>query len=329
MRVRRTLIASSLCALGMAGCGGSTDESSEATKAATGYYTALAAGNAAAVCDALSASGRQQLVDDVAAIGGAANCVDAARKARAILSAYLTPAAFGQIGQTEAGAARVDGSSATVAMPFTRTLSPEQVRLVKEKAGWKVNQVSSRGADPAAVTILPKLPGDQRPRVEGRWRVVYTGVGADDPARTTWKTTANCDVGACDFKAKSSYRHSKFAFKLDKTVGDYTSKKVTKDDCTRTSGEVVQKDGYRGVDTWAMHVTKAVFAAGKQVATEMRADRRQTISTTSEASAQGCSDATDDQQPTERVRLIRIDAPAGDEVPVPSANDDASSTASE
>jgi len=316
LRPRPLLAAAALSlAVTVIGCGSSENPSKDATAAVNTYYQALSAGNAARVCQTLSAAGRQQLVDDLKDIGGATGCVDAARKARAVLAAYLPAAAFRQLGRVEAQEAKVEQDTATATVPFTSALGAQRVQLVKEKDGWKVNVSAATDTPTAQARILPKLPGDTRPRVEGRWRVVYTG-GANDPLRTTWKVTPKCSVGACGFTGKSSLRHSKFPFTFDKTVGDYISKNTDTESCGyQATKEVVVKHAYDLGDNWQLGVTKAVFADGRQIATEMAATRHLTATLTSAAKAAGCG-AYEGYPEDEQVRLVRISPPAGDEVAV-------------
>ena len=131
---------------------------------------------------------------------------------------------------------------------------------------------SSEPADkPDAQNTAPAKPkGDPHPRVEGRWRVVYTPRDPDaEPGRTTWSITPTCEAGACSFRAKST--HVAYRFRFDAAIGDYTARtKYTQDCFNLTTDEVLVKDAYKARSQITVEVIDAVKTdEGVAYATEM------------------------------------------------------------
>jgi hypothetical protein len=115
------------------------------------------------------------------------------------------------------------------------------------------------GAENATQTSAPIKKGDPRPRVEGRWRVLFTPTDQEsNPERVVWRTSPRCPFGACSFRVKSS-SGSKRRFRFDKAIGDYFFYKTASTDCGYEVGhKVTAKGAYQTRLSDTLRVTDSI-----------------------------------------------------------------------
>jgi hypothetical protein len=150
----------------------------------------------------------------------------------------------------------------------------------------------------------PKPKFDRRPRVEGRWRVVYAPLGGgDQQQRTTWAVTPSCKTGPCNFRIHSD-RGAQRLFVYDPTFKTWTGRDRQRDYCaiqsaywTRSEITLTPLRAVRNAKgTFVTQMFGGItLAPGEQDAgAEASASRRETVS------------------------VVRTDPPPGKEVPISS-----------
>lgn len=300
-----------LVTFALAGCGGPS-AAEEASSTASDYFKSLGSANASATCALLTAAGKKQLATDANEFDGAYGCIEAARVAGEVYAAGLTNNAQLQL-EGSNGKAEVSGTTAEVTFASKGELPEQRVALVRSGETWKVNKVTTSGAKDAS-RVTPDVLSSLSPATAGKWRVIYSGnTDADLPSRTTW-TIKSCDSGACGFRAKSSFNNSKFKFRFDKAVGDFTSNERITSDCVNTATkEVMVKNAYKDLTRWNVQPSKAVLTDGKLTGVEMTGTREVTSQVSSAAEAEGCDDPSDEDT-YESVRFVRVNPPNGKEV---------------
>ena len=138
-----------------AGCGGSApkpapkpapDPGALVTQALYSYLRAQSQGDGATACALLTASGQNELAAVVVKKGdglitSSPSCLDAVGLVHTFAGAKLLHAlATARVEQV-----RVSGSSATAEVVDGTAFRPEQVRLVKSGAAWKIDAVPGLG----------------------------------------------------------------------------------------------------------------------------------------------------------------------------------------
>jgi hypothetical protein len=131
--LRATAVLAAGAALAVAGCGGDDDNSgvdtSDPTAVVTALYAAAGDGDAAAMCDLLSADAQQRAQETE----DADDCETAVEKS-------LSGGAGDLLSQIEVGEADVEGDSGTVEIKaFGQT---DTVNVVQEDGEWKVDEDS-------------------------------------------------------------------------------------------------------------------------------------------------------------------------------------------
>ncbi len=303
-----------LAAVAVAGCGGPSD-AEQASTTASEYFKSLGTANASTTCSLLTAAGKKQLATDANEFDGAYGCVEAARIASEAYAAGLTQAGRTHLEGTN-GKAALSGTTAEVTFAKAGSLPEQRVSLVKSGDTWKINKVATEGASDSS-RATPDVLAGRSPNVAGEWRVIYSGdTDANEPSRTTW-TISSCKSGACGFKAKSSYKKSKFAFRYDRAVGDFTYNRREAGDCVNTdTNEVLVKDAYKYLDRWNLKPTTAVLSEAKLIATELEGTREFTSQLSSGGESEGCQDNSDEDT-FETVRFVRVNPPKGKELTLP------------
>ena len=147
------------------------------------------------------------------------------------------------------------------------------------------------------------------PRVEGRWRVIYTPRSGLHEDRVTWGTTPHCAEGTCGFTINSTGGgHHRFSY--DSAINDWSGIDEEFRPCLDDRREVVLEKGYRLSAQISLTASRVVTSADGTFVSEMVGERRDEVTLTPGAKAAGC-----DFAPNRRlsVRAVRIDPPAGDE----------------
>jgi hypothetical protein len=169
--------------------------------------------------------------------------------------------------------------------------------------GCASSGTDSPGADSAS---------DDRPRVDGTWRIVTTSLDREAREdRFTWSVTPECATGPCGFRVSSKTTGNKFRFSFDKAIGDYLRNYRLVDNCVNQStGALIAKNGYRVSIKSIMRVTDSVISEedGVDYATQMSGEDREEVRLTPEAEAAGCSSKGRKYS----VLAIRLDKPAGE-----------------
>jgi hypothetical protein len=107
------------------------------------------------------------------------------------------------------------------------------------------------------------------PRVEGRWTIVYTPKNyAGEVDRARWRVTAQCDVGACSFRAKRNDGGIR-NFRFSPSIGDYTLERRGFENCVYEDGRVATKKGYRWTAQTVLRVKASETREGVLVATKL------------------------------------------------------------
>jgi hypothetical protein len=164
------------------------------------------------------------------------------------------------------------------------------------------------GGDSGGDTDKPKPEAkvNHKPRVEGRWRVVYTPLQGQEQ-RATWTVTPDCDIGACGFTIKST-GGAAHHFLYDRAIKDWTGNDRQTSTCAdQDTGEVSAKRGYRIRSQINLTPIRVVRTRRATYVTEMFGDRRERFDVTAEGEAAGCFSQTSQ----DGVRAVRIDSPSG------------------
>jgi hypothetical protein len=137
------------------------------------------------------------------------------------------------------------------------------------------------------VESTPKSKADRLPRIEGRWRVVYSPLGGGRrEQRTTWAVTPSCRTGPCSFWIRSD-RGRRRRFVYDPAVNTWTGRSYC-----------VIKSAYWSGSQITLIPLRAVRKAQGSFVTQMFGGR--------EPSARR----------REIVRAVRTDPPLGKDAPV-------------
>lgn len=149
----------------------------------------------------------------------------------------------------------------------------------------------------------PKPVVDSRPRVDGRWRVVYRPADyTGQTTRATWRITPACSAGPCGFLVRSSTK-TKFRYRFDDAIGDYTFTEHPYRSCQNGSGRVLVKRGYAVSRQVNLRVTASTASGVGRTATRMKGTDSSLLRTTKKAGLAGCSDAPKE---TDRVIAVRL-----------------------
>jgi hypothetical protein len=152
---------------------------------------------------------------------------------------------------------------------------------------------------------------NHEPRVEGKWRVVYTPLSSDEQeSRATWTTTPECERGPCDFTIKST-AGAKHHFNYDPAIKDWSGRDRTIDPCGDVAtNEVAVERGYRNLSQITLTPIRAVRTETGTFVSEMFGDRRDRLTLTAAGEEAGCAAAPIREY---SLRAVRIKPPAGKE----------------
>jgi hypothetical protein len=158
------------------------------------------------------------------------------------------------------------------------------------------------GDDPAPTVNL-----NREPRVEGRWRIVYTPDG-ERSQRATWRIRPVCETGPCAFNIISDAGAS-YAFEYDETTQDWTGRDRQTMDCVADDGKkVLQKNAYVVRSEITLTPIRAVRSGNESFLTAMNGDRYDRSILTEEGFQKGCRDAATVHG---SIEAIREDPPPG------------------
>jgi hypothetical protein len=155
--------------------------------------------------------------------------------------------------------------------------------------------------DPAPATNL-----NREPRVEGRWRIVYTPDG-EEAQRATWRIRPVCDAGPCAFNITSD-AGANYTFEYDETTQDWTGRDRQSQDCISDKGGVLSKNAYIVRSEITLTPIAAVRSGKETFLTEMNGDRYDESVLTEKGFEKGCRDAATEHG---SIQAVREDAPAG------------------
>jgi hypothetical protein len=169
-------------------------------------------------------------------------------------------------------------------------------------AGCGGNEEQEGCVERAEPTPKPKF--DRRPRIEGRWRVVYAPLGGEHRQQhTTWAITPSCTAGPCNFRIHTD-RGARRLFVYDPTYKTWTGREGQ-------PGYCLIQSAYRSRSEITLTPLRAVRDAARTFATQMFG--RITL-------APGAQDAGGEASASrqETVRAVRTDPPPGKQVPISS-----------
>jgi hypothetical protein len=168
-------------------------------------------------------------------------------------------------------------------------------------AGCSGDEKDQGGVARTETAAKPKV--DPRPRVEGRWRIVYTPLSGEQEQRATWIVSPDCPEGPCGFRIKSD-QGARHRFVYDEAIKDWTGRDRQRNPCVTSSGDVLVKDAYRVQSQITLTPMKAV----KTFVTELFGERRDRVSLTPKAESAECDPAPPTQ---DSIRAVRADPPPG------------------
>jgi hypothetical protein len=140
--------------------------------------------------------------------------------------------------------------------------------------------------------VRPSPAGDrpQQPRVEGRWRVVYTGqYNIQGTDRTTWQVRPRCKQGACSFLATTSAGRSLLRYSFDPAAGRWTQAGTTSETCVDpATDEVVVEKGFTVRYRSTLSVSEIAQTLEGPHAVKLAGRRMERLTPTTEGQGGGC-----------------------------------------
>lgn len=150
-------------------------------------------------------------------------------------------------------------------------------------------------------TQAPPADLNREPRVEGRWRIVYTPDG-DQKQQATWRIRPICATGPCTFNITSDAGAS-YTFEYDETTQEWTGLDRQSMDCVANDGEtVLKKNAYVIRSEITLSPVSAVRSGNETLLTEMDGERYDRSTLTEEGFSKGCRDAAPVHGSIEAVR---------------------------
>jgi hypothetical protein len=161
-------------------------------------------------------------------------------------------------------------------------------------------------------TQAPPVNLNQEPRVEGRWRIVYTPDG-EKKQEANWRIRPICATGPCTFNITSDAGAS-YTFEYDETTQEWTGLDRQSMDCVSNDREkVLMKNAYVIRSEITLSPISAVRSGNETLLTEMDGERYDRSTLTEEGFSKGCRDAATVHG---SIEAVREDAPPGTPRPV-------------